>query len=912
MKPKQNRRLVAIMFTDIEGYTSLMQTDEAAGIAMRQRHRDIFEARHQDFNGEIIQYFGDGTLSIFNNTRDALDCAIAMQKAFRESPKVPLRIGIHTGEIVMVDGDIIGDSVNFASRVESLAESGSIFISSKVYDIIKNQKDLTAESMGLFEFKNVDRAKEVFAISNAGLVVPNPEKLTGKTKLQDFRREANQNFLDILQDLWRRRVFLIAGIYLVALWLLFAAARYLVSNYNLSPYWPDLLIVFFISFLPSVILHSYYHNQLEMRNWRLAEKIAVPSNMILSLVLLFFFFGNKDLGATTTNIVTEDEFGNKIEREVVKNEFRKRVMLFDFKNATGDTTLRWIERGIPVMLFEDLVQSPYMFVDLGFGNHSMANMIKKADAEKYPLFLTGQYRKTDDEHRMKCQFYTTRNGRLIEEQELVGQNLFDLMDDLSIAVREVAGLTQNQIERGMDLPVKVLLTDNETAFSHYILANFHSSGKQRLQHFATADELDPTFAINHLRQAMEFRFSYLNHEMAVSAINKAMEHRDRTSELMKMRIRTIHYILTGQRDKAISIRELALELDPESPGYYESLKYEYIGNDRIEKALEISRRIIQKFPAHQGEIFSQAWALKRLNRSREALPLLENYLNRFPENFQGLGRLADAFLALGRLDEAEQTFNKASLLHPENVIFPQMIDHVHYLKEMGDLNPDFLHPFSGEYHYEESERIDYFDLLDGQLYSKSKRGNTHYIQSYPTNDTTLIRLEWPFEKRIFVKDDKGGFYKFISEQDGKKMEAYRWNESIKKAEALFREGQLGLALEAYKAAYEQNPFHHFLNDYIHHLSFMTSPAGQQLSGNEYQAITGQYDDNHSINVVDGQLFWQEYRNGYKLRLLPISEQEFIVQERLNEQFRLLEKDGQIVGVERTYANNNQEFKRKLD
>ena len=115
------RQLTAIMLTDIQGYTAMMQHDEALALKIRERHRKIFSTTTKKFNGKILQYFGDGTLSIFNSTIDAVECAMEMQLAFQKEPVIPVRIGIHSGDIIYSDEEIIGDGVNVASRIESLA-----------------------------------------------------------------------------------------------------------------------------------------------------------------------------------------------------------------------------------------------------------------------------------------------------------------------------------------------------------------------------------------------------------------------------------------------------------------------------------------------------------------------------------------------------------------------------------------------------------------------------------------------------------------------------------------------------------------------------------------------------------------------------------------------------------------------
>jgi class 3 adenylate cyclase len=128
----EDRRLAAIMFTDIVGYTALMQKSEERAVKMRDAHRKIFKSAHKRYQGKIIQYYGDGTLSIFNSAVQAVQCACEMQRQFQQEADVPVRIGIHQGDIILEKDDIIGDAVNLASRVESLGLAGNVLITDNI------------------------------------------------------------------------------------------------------------------------------------------------------------------------------------------------------------------------------------------------------------------------------------------------------------------------------------------------------------------------------------------------------------------------------------------------------------------------------------------------------------------------------------------------------------------------------------------------------------------------------------------------------------------------------------------------------------------------------------------------------------------------------------------------------------
>jgi TolB-like protein/Tfp pilus assembly protein PilF len=170
------------MFTDMVGYTALMQEDEQKAKQNRDRHRKILQdsiAKHQ---GKILQYYGDGTLSIFNSAIEAVNCAIKIQQELQTEPKIPLRIGMHTGDIVYDDEGVYGDGVNISSRIEGLAISGSILISGKVFDDIKNHQVFKTVNLGTFDLKNVKKPVEVYAIGNEGLAVPTQKEIQGKPK----------------------------------------------------------------------------------------------------------------------------------------------------------------------------------------------------------------------------------------------------------------------------------------------------------------------------------------------------------------------------------------------------------------------------------------------------------------------------------------------------------------------------------------------------------------------------------------------------------------------------------------------------------------------------------------------------------------------------------------------------------
>jgi len=175
-----SRQLAAIMFADIVGYTALMENDESLAMGFRERLKNKLEKVVAEHGGRVLEFHGDGALCSFTSTLESVKAATKIQLEMRTAPIIPVRIGIHTGDVLVDDNNIYGDGVNIASRMESFAVPGSVFISSKAYDDIKNQKEVSAISMGRYLLKNVKDQMEIFAINNPGLIIPDAETLEGK------------------------------------------------------------------------------------------------------------------------------------------------------------------------------------------------------------------------------------------------------------------------------------------------------------------------------------------------------------------------------------------------------------------------------------------------------------------------------------------------------------------------------------------------------------------------------------------------------------------------------------------------------------------------------------------------------------------------------------------------------------
>jgi TolB-like protein/Flp pilus assembly protein TadD len=189
----QSRHLAAILFTDIVGYTAMMQQNEAYAVSIMKRYTFVLQKTVSAHSGQILNDYGDGSLCSFPSVTEAVKCAVELQLQLQSEPAVPLRIGLHVGELFFEEGKVMGDGVNVASRIQSLGQANTILFSGEINNKIKNHPEFKSVSLGKFEFKNVDDPVEVFALANEGFVVPKKEEMGGKLKKQN--KKVSQRFL---------------------------------------------------------------------------------------------------------------------------------------------------------------------------------------------------------------------------------------------------------------------------------------------------------------------------------------------------------------------------------------------------------------------------------------------------------------------------------------------------------------------------------------------------------------------------------------------------------------------------------------------------------------------------------------------------------------------------------------------
>ena len=177
------RKLVAILAADVAGYSRLMGTDEEGTHAALIAHRtELIEPKFSEYGGRIANTAGDSILAEFPSVVEALRCAIDMQCGIAErnvdlpeDRRIEFRIGLNLGDVIEQNGDLLGEGVNIAARLESLADPGGICLSRAARDQVRDRIEISLEDLGEVEAKNIARPVRVFRYSPDGHTTPSSQ-----------------------------------------------------------------------------------------------------------------------------------------------------------------------------------------------------------------------------------------------------------------------------------------------------------------------------------------------------------------------------------------------------------------------------------------------------------------------------------------------------------------------------------------------------------------------------------------------------------------------------------------------------------------------------------------------------------------------------------------------------------------
>jgi TolB-like protein/class 3 adenylate cyclase/Flp pilus assembly protein TadD len=650
------RQLAAIMFADMVGYTALMQEDEGRAHTQRERQRDALADIVPRHNGEILQHYGDGTLSVFHSAVEAVECAVEIQLEMRREPAVPLRIGVQIGDIVHDRDGVYGDSVNVAARIEALSAPGGVLITSKVLDEIKNHPSLSTVPCGEVRLKNVQQPVRVFAITNDGLNVPTEAQVRAKAggsattptptteeSAQELDREsratagAGEVFL---QNIRERALVQWSLFYLATAWALVEIVQFLSRHYA----WPSAIpesfaLIAFAGFFFALVV-TWFHGEKGRQRLRRSE-------VLIYLALVLATAGALTILPSPSRVGTPTDPGVLTPAAVLDG--RSSVAVLPFENLSGDEENAYFASG----LHDEVMTQLQRVADLRV--ISRTSVMEYADQRPNVRVIAanlrvnhvteGTVQRIGDRLRVHVQLIDAATDAQVwsERYDREVDDAFDVQSNIAEMIADALATTLTEAERGA---ISRPPTADPEAYRLYLQGrDYLLRPGYRRDNFESAELLYSRAA------AVDPEFALVRAELSRVHGLLYWENFDPSPTRLEW-----------QRAEA----EEALRLDPDLPQAHRALGWvHYVGGDYA-RALEEYNIALAGLPNDAEIVASIGYTHRRLGDWPEVFAAFAKATALSPRNANLVYDLGGhSFLATRRYAEAAQAYERAETLAPD-------------------------------------------------------------------------------------------------------------------------------------------------------------------------------------------------------------------------------------------------------
>ena len=682
--------------------------------------------------------------------------------------------------------------------------------------------------------------------------------------------------------------------YLVAAWTLLQFVDWVLNRYNISPYWVDILLWFFIGIIPSLLIYLYHHERLNQLIFKRREKIIFPINIVLLIVALYMGFGNSDLGATTKEISYTNAKGELETTTITKEEFRVQVPIFNFEQIKQDSTNLWKSNIINDLLFYDLQQDKNVSPAL-FGT---ATTVDKVNSVKpfCDYYVDGEFEQIDSLFIITPFIRNSQNGKIITKQTFEGTDFLNLLDDVSIFIKSNVGIIKEHQNQYIDLNLKDFVTSSMDALRELEKRDYEK-----------AVEIDSTFALAYyLNTNIAIRYSLGQFEEQRLS-DKAYEYRQRLPLQKQLKILIQRNIAYNQWENAEELIKLQLEIDPNDREYQELLYTIYAETRDIESHVNFAESNYGKEKSG-ANVFKEIEALYLIGNYKKALDIMNKYEVLYPDLRNEIVPFRIKPLILNNnLKEAKDAIRQTLLLNPDlKLDSDYFMKAVIYREENFSKSKEYS-SFIGSFRQQSKEQVIHFFEKNGVLItSVSSQGLYSPIKS---SDNLLIDYGGSeYREFEFLKETSGLFYAVklkITYTNNNINTFYYWKEDefIRTADSLLKANNLVEAKKAYEIAIKKHPKHFYLRDALEHINYVENVDSLTLM-NQFKEVTGTYGP-RTFWIEDGKLFYK--RDGFpKIELLPISSNKYInLTKHVNQfEFEFLE-NGKIVSKSWMYDSEKE-------
>ncbi len=627
------RQLAAIMFTDIVGYSALMGQDSNKALLLVRISKDIQKPLVEKHNGRWLKEMGDGAMAQFGTALDAVNCSIEIQETARAKLDAKLRIGIHLGDITVENNDIYGDGVNVASRLESIADPGGIYVSDAFEKAIRGQSDIQAKYLGESQLKNVDYGVRTYALQGVGLPVPEikvDQKLKGH----------------FLAELQRRGILRVVATYVILSLLLLLVLPYAGSLIEL-PTWSATVLhsIILVGFPIALYLAWNYERSPEgfvkttsQQSWQnpfstSKRKPLTSNSIILGLILvIIFMYAYPQLSSPSENTGTG--------KEVTFDDTSIAVLPFVDLSPEGDQ--EYLGDGIAEEIINVLTRIEGLRVIGRTSSFSFkgqrTDLTTIGNKLGVGTILEGSVRKSNNIIRITAQLINAEDGSHLWSQtfERELEDIFAIQDEISGMIAEKFELTLT-LSREESPP-----TRNINAYEMYLRGR---------QSFAKGLVGTKT-GVDYLEKAIVLDPSFLQAYSILSEAHWAMGL----------------YNLADPAESYIRARNAALkviEIDPESYEGYNRLSWINFAVDwDWTAAYENYYKAVDRGLPHPDQYYAYYQAM--LYSSSESITIITHLLENDPLSVDYLLDLSRMYLNARRFEDVIKNGKKVLEMNPEN------------------------------------------------------------------------------------------------------------------------------------------------------------------------------------------------------------------------------------------------------
>ena len=623
MSPSE-RRLAAIMFTDMVDYTTMSERNEALALALLEDHRQLLRPAFARHGGDEVKTIGDGFLVEFPSALEAVRCAVEIQQLMhRRNQSVPserkilLRVAVHLGDVEHRDGDVYGDAVNIASRIQSLADPGGICITQQVFDHVRNNEEFRTEALGQNQLKNVQMPTVIYRVLA-------PAEGTNLTKI------------DTLEP---RRVA--------------ALPLAILSSDHQDEYFADGLTEEIINTLSSI-----------------------PGlNVIARTSVMKYKQANKSVG----EIGRELKVGTILEGSVRKSGSRVRItiQLID----VGSEAPIWAQKydreledvfKIQTDIAERVAEA--LKVQLLRENRKLIEEKAPEDIGAYVLYLRGRYywnKRTKEDLEKAISYF----GEAIQKEPNYALAHTGMADCYTLMGRHLYLPAKEAFEKARGYANRALELNDNLAEAHTSLAavlmNYDWDWIQAEEQFKHAIQLNPNYATAHYWLSVLLQTTGRLRE-SVAAAQKA-QVLDPLSPIIGMGV-VQAYLFLEQYDKAIDECHKYLEMNPSFVVAHDFLLHLQVHKGLFEEAGKEARRLVDISERKAEAMAHVAYVYAASGRTEEAKRLFETSMtdsNADPRlGYSNPTIFITVFSILGDLDSGFQWAEKA--LESGKISFPTL------------------------------------------------------------------------------------------------------------------------------------------------------------------------------------------------------------------------------------------------